>query len=177
MNTTTWIILLAMPFLITFAAGGISAAPWVPTLKRERDLILKHLPLIPGSVVYDIGCGDAVVLFAAVQKEPAIKAIGYEISLLPYLIAKWRARKYPNVHIGFKNFFKAPLGDADIVFSFLLPKCYPRLIKKLGRELKPDALVVVEAWPFPGIEPHQVIREEKILPVYLYTGAQLKNYA
>lgn len=176
MNTFSWFLLLISPFLVTFAAGGVSAAPWVPTLKKEREVILKQLPLKRGSIIYDLGCGDGVVLFSAAKQEPGIRAIGYEISLVPYLLGKIHSLFFKQVSIRYRNFFSAPIADADIVFCFLLAKCYPRLIKKLATELKPEALVVIEAWPFPGIEPLKTIEEDKTLPVYLYTGAQLKTY-
>ena len=176
MNNLSWFFLIISPFLVTFAAGGISAAPWVPTLKRERDILLKNLSLKPGMVVYDLGCGDGIVLFAAAKQEPGIRAIGYEISLVPYLLGKMHSLFSKQVSIRYRNFFKAPFADADIVFCFLLAKCYPRLIKTLAAQLKPDAIVAVEAWPLQGPQPYQTLTAEKTLPVFLYTGAELKKY-
>ena len=176
MDPISIVILIAMPFLITFAWGGISAAPWVPTLRVDRENLLKNLEFKPGQIVYDLGCGDGSVLFAIARLQPKIKAIGYEISLLPFLIAV--ARKYfggyTNVSIRYRDFFKAPINDADVVFSFLLAKSYPRLIKKFTKELKPEALLIVEAWPLPETKPEKTLTSKGLLPIYLYLGSQFK---
>ena len=98
---------------------------------------------------------------------------------MPYFIAKIRKvfnfNEYKNVKIKFRNFFNQNLGDADVVFIFLLSKCYERLEKKFAEELKDDALVVVEAWPLPGLEPYKKIKQEKLLSIYFYKGYQFKK--
>jgi SAM-dependent methyltransferase len=170
------IILIALPFLITFAWGGISAAPWVPTMKRDREHLLNNLDFKPGQIVYDLGCGDGSVLFAIAKRQPEIKAVGLEISLLPFWLALTRKYlgHYEQVSLRYQNLFKSSLKDADVVFAFLLPKCYPRLVAKFATELRPEALVIVEAWPLPNIEPEKTLMSDKLLPIYLYSGRQFK---
>ncbi len=176
MDPVTIAILIALPFLITFAWGGISAAPWVPTLKRDRDHLLQNLDFKPGQIIYDLGCGDGSVLFAIAKRQPAIKAIGLEVSLFPFFIALIRKYLggYKNVSLRFQNLFKAPISEADVVFAFLLPKSYPRLIAKFAKELRPEAMVIVEAWPLPNIKPEKTLTSEGLLPIYLYSGSQFK---
>ena len=165
--------------ILTFAIGAVSAAPWLPTKNKQRQALTEIIPLKKGNVVYDLGCGDGVVLFDLVKKNKEIKAIGFEISLLPYFIAKIRKvfnfNKYRNVKVKFRNFFKQNLEDADVVFIFLLSKCYARLGRKFANELKDDALVIVEAWPLPDLEPYKKIKQEKLLSIYFYKGHQFKK--
>lgn len=160
--------------ILTFALGAASAAPWLPTKNKQRQALTEIIPLKKEDRVYDLGCGDGVVLFDLARKNKEIKAIGFEISLLPYFIAKIRKlfnfNKYKNVKIKFRNFFREDLRDADIVFIFLLSKCYGKLEKKFETELKDDALVVVEAWPLPELEPYKKIKEDKLLSIYFYKG-------
>lgn len=163
----------------TLALGSISAAPWVRTRKRLREFIASRADLKAGDVVYDLGCGDGAVLFSLARKEPGIKAIGYEIAILPWalgLLTKALGRgAYANVSLRCRDFFGANLADADMVFVFLLAESYPKVVAKLAKELRDDARVVVAAWPLPNVEPERVERgAEDLLPVYFYRGSQLK---
>lgn len=175
-RTILYILLFAI--LATYAVGGILAAPWVPTRKRQRKWIADIVPLRDGDVVVDIGCGDGAMLFAFLDKNPRIKAKGFEISLLPYAIARLRVLSnvaYRSAKIRYRDFFRESLADADVVFFFLMEAAYPKVVKKLSRELKDDCLVVAKVWPLPGIEPIATYRTEGLLPIYLYRGGQFKT--
>jgi len=175
------IILYILGFLIlfTFAWGAVSAAPWLPTKKKQRQELTEIIPLEKGMTVYDLGCGDGSVLFDLARKNPEIKAVGLEISLLPYFIARLRKllhpKVYQNVQIKFRNFFREDLSRADVVFVFLLNKCYNRLVAKFYKELRDEALVVVEAWSFPEFEVENKFKEKNLLPVYFYRGRQFRD--
>lgn len=169
--------LLLVFILVAFAAGGFSAAPWVPTRRRERDVLLKEIPIEPGQVVYDLGCGDGIVLFQLAARQPNARYIGIEVAPIPLLVGLVRkvlaGAKAKNVTLRMRDLFALSYGDADVVFIFLLSDSYPKLMKKLAGKLKPDARVVVEAWPLPDIEPERTIREEGKLPLYIYSGRQI----
>lgn len=179
--TTGEIAIFGLAYVIvgTFALGGISAAPWVRTRRKLRDFIASRAELKPGDVVYDLGCGDGAVLFSLARKEPGIKAVGYEIAILPWalglLMKAFGGKKYANVSLRCRDFFGANLSDADTVFIFLLEESYPKVVAKLAKELRDDARVVVAAWPLPAVEPERKERgAEDLLPVYFYRGRQLK---
>lgn len=179
MGAETAIFAIIYVIVGTFALGGISAAPWVPTKRRQRARLAEVVPLKDGATVYDLGCGDGSVLFDLVKRNPTIRAVGYEISVLPYLIGLIRAAAggaaYRNVTLRYRDFFGQRTDDADVVFTFLLKDCYPRVMAKLAKELKDDALVVVEAWPFPGIAAERTVEGDRdLLPIYFYRGSQLK---
>jgi precorrin-6B methylase 2 len=172
------LILILAPILATAAFAGISAAPWLPTKPKQRRHLIDNLELKQNATCYDLGCGDGTLLFALARKFPTAKAIGYEISLLPFLIGTIRkfigGKKYKNVSLRFGNLFLKNLSEADLVLVFLLDKSYPKLKKKFSEELKDNAKIVVEAWPMPGIEPKKRLKEENLLPVFIYTGSQFR---
>lgn len=67
------------------------------------------------------------------------------------------------------DFLKKDLGDADVIFCYLMPKAMERLKKKFERELKPGARVISRAFPIHGWEPVEVFHFSKRSPkVYLY---------
>lgn len=165
--------------LLTFAYGAISAAPWVPSFPRDRKHFIDAIVWKDGMKVYDLGCGDGSVLFDIARRHPNMTCIGYDVSLLPLFLG-W-ARKlvggycYHNVYLHFGNLFAQHFNDADVVFIFLLAKSYPKLLPLLARELKDDAIVAVEAWPFPGVAYERMLKADKLLPVYIYSARSLKS--
>jgi hypothetical protein len=177
-------ILFGVAFIIlgTFALGAASSAPWLPTRKREREAVVAALASVfvarPNAVVYDLGCGDGVMLFSLADAFPGIRAIGYEIALPP-LIAGWirsalGGAKYRGVHLYWRDFFGQDLSDADVVFVFSTPRMHEKVLAFLSRTLRDDALVIVEAWPLPGVAHERKIGGgDGVLSLYVYSGKAL----
>jgi len=166
------IILVVLILLTTFIIAGRSAAPWVPTKGKNIARALEAADIKPGQTVVDIGCGDGRLVFAAAKK--GAKAVGYEISLTPYLIAKVRwlfSSQRKNVSIRFKNLWRVDLGHVDILYVFLLPQILGKLEKKLEKELRPSAKVVVHCWALPTWKPTFVSDVKNELRFYVYTRA------
>ena len=170
MPTIAFIILFVI--IASFAWGALLAAPWVPTLKAQRDLLVDHLAINPKATIYDLGCGSGSILFAFADRYPHARCIGYDVAIFPLLLGLFRKirspRAYRNVSLRFGNFFTKHFTDADVVVAFLMQKAYGKFIKKLSAELRPDTIIAFEAWPLPHHHPTQVIQGEKLLPWYVY---------
>jgi SAM-dependent methyltransferase len=166
--------------IATFAWGALLAAPWVPTLKKQRDLLVDHLDIqssrqkLPPTTftLYDLGCGSGSMLFAFADRYPHAKCIGYDVAILPLVLGwmqKFRhPKKYKNVSLRFGNFFTKHFSDADMVIAFLMQSAYPKFSSLLDRELKPNTFVAFEAWPLPDREPIQTIEGKNLTPWYVY---------
>ena len=159
--------LLLFLFLGTFAYAGILAAPWFPTWSRDMQRFLKLADIRPGQKFYDLGCGDGKLVFAAAGV--GAEAVGFEIALLPYLLAVTRSFYIKNARIKFKNFWNENLADADIVYVFLTPKANPRAKAKLKHELRKGTKVIAYTFLIDGWTPTRVDRENGRPPIYLYT--------
>lgn len=146
-----WLIFILFIFLGSFAYAGILAAPWFPTWSRDIERFLKLAEIKPGQKFYDLGCGDGKLVFAAAGA--GAEAVGFEIALLPYLMALSRSFYVKNSKILFKDFWKQNLSDADIVYIFLTPKINPKAKLKLEQELKPSTKVIAYTWPIDGWVP------------------------
>jgi len=113
--------------------------------------------LKPGEKIYDLGCGKASLLVLA-AKEFGAKGIGYELSLWPYLWSRFNIFiSRANVEVRMKNFFKADLSDADVVYCYLFPEIMARLEPKFAKELKPTARVVSYGFKLPNTEPVKIV--------------------
>lgn len=149
---------LFIVYLISFLWGGACGAPWIPSSKK---VILKMLELSgvkSGDIVYDIGCGDGRLVFAAAER--GAKATGFEVTPFFFIIAilkKYLFKKEGTILM--KNFFHQNLKDADIVFCYLTDKTMVKLDEKLRKELKKGCLVVSHSFQLPGWD----LKEEAML--------------
>lgn len=161
--------LLVFLILATAVYGAFSAAPWLPTKKRDVARMIALADLKPGDCVYDLGCGDGRLVFAAAKK--GAETIGIEVFILPYLYASVKSLFNKRTKILYGDMFNYDLSRADVVFVFLLKKSYKRLAEKLKKELRPGTRVVASCWDITELK-DKLVKEDKPsdqdLPIYLY---------
>src|SRR5918993_549012 len=128
---------------------------WVPTPPAVVDAMLKLADVKPTDVVYDLGCGDGVIVATAAQKYGA-KAVGIDIDPVRVKEATERAQKMgvsDKVEILEGDLFEADIQDATVVTLYLLQSLNIKLMPKLQKELKPGTRIVSqsfnmgESWP------------------------------
>ncbi len=161
------IVVIGVPTVYAMLFG----APWVPTPSLAVAKMVEKAKLKKGDKVYDLGCGDGRLLFEASRKK-GVQAIGYEISPLVYLIAVirnllngWKVKIY------FKSYMREDLSEADVVFLYLLPKAFKRLVTKFKKELKKGSLVISYAFKIDELELVERIernKEKGICPIWIY---------
>lgn len=153
---------LALPFT--------QGALYVSTSGTRIRAFLDTVPMAPGQLLIDLGCGDGRVLGSAWNRY-GVRAVGYELNLMAYCRARLRCIGKKGVKVVRSNFWKADLSRADVVFCYLFPDVMQRLAKKIRKEVKPGATVVSCNFPVPGIVAQQVLRPEGALhhdPIYIY---------
>jgi cyclopropane fatty-acyl-phospholipid synthase-like methyltransferase len=128
---------------------------WVPTPPTVVDAMLKLADVKPGDTVYDLGCGDGVIVATAAQKYGA-RAVGIDIDPQRVKEATERAQKMgvsDKVEIRQGDLFEADIQDATVVTLYLLQSLNMKLMPKLQKELKPGTRIVSqsfnmgESWP------------------------------
>jgi SAM-dependent methyltransferase len=128
---------------------------WVPTPPAVVDAMLKLADVKPTDVVYDLGCGDGVIVATAAQKYGA-RAVGIDIDPQRVKEATERAQKMgvsDKVEIRQGDLFEADIKDATVVTLYLLQSLNIKLMPKLKQELKPGTRIVSQsfdmgtAWP------------------------------
>ena len=172
------ILVIAYIFLITFALlTGLSTfktggAMFTTTHNSKIEKVLEAVAMLPGQVVYDLGCGDGRFLIAAVKKYN-VKAIGFEINPWAYVLSKLKVKLWTtNVSIHFKDFWNADLSSADFVFCYLFPDVMERLKEKLSQEIKAGAKVISCNFEIPGWRPEKIITPSHPVhndPIFIYT--------
>lgn len=169
---TIWLSILVFCFLMallgTYTYGGLKAAPWVPMRSRDLSRLDRLIPLKPTDRVYDLGCGDARTLIHALEKGVA-EAVGFEVSLIPYILARIKGRKHgKKCRILYRDFYTADLSHATVIFLFLSYKAHARLGKKFVKELKPGVKIATYVWPIEGWTPKVIDKTKNDLSLYIY---------
>jgi len=131
---------------------------------------LDAVTMKPGELLVDIGCGDGRVLRAA-RKRYGVRCLGFEINPIAFTKAKLLTMGRKDMEVRCRNFWKADLGEADIVSCYLFPDVMRRLGAKLGKELASGARVISFNFPIPGWKHEAVLRADSRLhndPIYIY---------
>ena len=122
---------------------------YVKTPAVNLDKILAEIDLPKESLVYDLGCGDGIVLFAA--EKLGYQAVGFELSIYPYLKCSLKKIfRHSTIKIFRKNFFQEDLSGARAVFIFLVDKVMAKTGEKLRSELRPKTTVVSYGFELPN---------------------------
>ncbi len=145
-----WLVLYFV--VLTFGAGAILGAPYLPILRRDSERMLDISGLKSGERLIDLGSGDGRLLKTAARR--GIRGIGYEINPILYavsLIVTWPERKLVTIHLA--NYWQIPLPPAEVIYVFLLDRHMMRLAAKLKSECDPDTQLVSYIFKVPEAEP------------------------
>ena len=99
-------------------------------------------------MVYDLGCGDGIIVATAAQKFGAT-AVGIDIDPQRVKEATDRIQKAnvtDKVKILNQDLFTTDISKATVVTLYLLPSLNQKLIPKLNKELKPGTRIVSQSF-------------------------------
>ncbi|OGH77527.1 MAG: hypothetical protein A3G08_01295 [Candidatus Magasanikbacteria bacterium RIFCSPLOWO2_12_FULL_47_9b] len=147
--------------------------PYVATPKKRLVSLMEHMAITKETIIYDLGSGKGDVLFAAEQFHPK-KLIGYELSPLHVWYTRFKAwMRQSNVRVYRQNFFTANIGEADIIYLFLVQSVVEKMWKKIQKEAKPGATIVVLSNTIPNQEGtfHPLLKDGVATPggIHIYT--------
>jgi SAM-dependent methyltransferase len=163
LNGIVFFIIIAI--LVTMLLA--SAAPWLPTRRKDMARVLALAKIKPAEVLYDLGCGDGRLITEAARAGAV--ATGFDISVMSYFMALVRiVLERSNARVVFKNFFRQDLSKADIVYLFLTPPAMPAVKNKFDRELKKGTRIISYAFSIPGLAPETIDKQPGRQTIYLY---------
>jgi hypothetical protein len=137
-------------------ATGRSLGRYAPTPRSVVERLVSFAPIGPDDVVYDLGCGDGRIVIASAQAG----ARGTGIDLDPARIAEAQAAAAAagvtaRVEWRCADVWSVDLSAATVVTIYLQGFAYPRLRKKLLRELRPGTRVLSHDFIFPDWPPER----------------------
>lgn len=143
-NSILLVVIIFLFFILSWVWPPDSPwAPWWTTKKPIAQAMCKLLKISKKDIVYELGSGNATVLFVA--SEFGARGVGIEIDLIRYWYSKiliHLKKTSKAITIYRRNFFKVSLSDATVVFIYLVPKTLEKLKPKLLKELKPGTKIV-----------------------------------
>ncbi len=167
-------ILIVGKMLFAFSLVSVfpitQGAMFHPSARIKVRTFLDHVPMKAGELLVDIGCGDGRVLLEA-RRRYGVRALGFEVNPLAYALSRIRTRGMEGIEVRLANFWKADIGDADVVFCYLFPDVMGRLGEKLRKELRPGAFVVSCNFPIPGWRHGELLYPGSSThadPIYIY---------
>jgi len=130
---------------------------FVPTPQVVVDKMLEMAEVTPKDVVYDLGCGNGIILVTAAKK--GAHAIGFDVD--PVRIRETQENIARNnvgrrAKVLQKDIFTVDLSGANVVTLYLLPRLNVKLIPQLEK-LKPGSRIVSHDFDMEGIKPEAVV--------------------
>jgi 2-polyprenyl-3-methyl-5-hydroxy-6-metoxy-1,4-benzoquinol methylase len=143
---------------------------FVPTPPEVVDAMLKLANVTAKDVVYDLGCGDGIIVTTAAQKLGA-RAVGIDIDPQRVKEANERVQKAnvtDKVKIMNADLFETDISPATVITLYLLPSLNQKLIPKLNKELKPGTRVVSQSFDMGEQNPPEKTVDVNGRMVYLW---------
>jgi cyclopropane fatty-acyl-phospholipid synthase-like methyltransferase len=147
-------IFICVKIVIYTYAYFFWGAIYVKTTDEKTNKILELLEIKFGQKTADLGAGDGRLVIA-MAKKGAI-AYGYEINPFLVYIGKRRIRDSKLNKTAFmhcKNLWHEDVGDFDAIVVYGMKHMMGLLERKLDKELKPGAKVVLNYFIFPNWQP------------------------
>jgi SAM-dependent methyltransferase len=169
---------LAVTLVLAAPAAAQQPAPlrepdviFVPTPAQVVTDMLKLANVTAKDVVYDLGCGDGMIVTAA-AKEFGATAVGIDINPVRVKEANERVAKAGvtnKVTILNEDLFTADISKASVITLYLLPSLNEKLIPKLNKELKPGTRIVSQSFSMGDRYPPEKEIKSEGRSVYLWT--------
>lgn len=150
-------------FMFFLTLAFVTGAPFVRSNKKATDAMIRLAKIKQGTKVYDLGSGDATLLFRAAS----LGATAFGLEINPFLVL-WTRLKIlfspyrTKIIVRWKNFWHADLSQADVVFVYLLPWRMETLEKLLKTQCKPGTRIVSNSFIFPSLKRLQEDRESHV---------------
>jgi cyclopropane fatty-acyl-phospholipid synthase-like methyltransferase len=144
---------------------------FVPTPEKVVAEMLKLANVTAKDVVYDLGCGDGMIITAA-AKDFGARAVGIDINPVRVKEANERIAKAgvtDKVKVLNEDLFTANISQATVVTLYLLQSLNEKLIQKLNKDLKPGTRIVSQTFSMGEKYPPEKTVESEGRSVYLWT--------
>lgn len=167
------VLFLALLAIVLVLVGTVrSKVPPMPTSAPVKRVMFSMMPAHINGTVYELGAGWGGLAVALARRYPDRPVIAVEISPLPWLVSRLRARLsgLKNLTVRYGDALKLDLADAGLIVCYLCPDVMAPLQEKLAAELPAGACVVSNTFALSGWQPSTAQHAEDLhrSPVYLY---------
>jgi ubiquinone/menaquinone biosynthesis C-methylase UbiE len=159
------IFLIAVALAVPFAHAQDSKTPcrilYVPSEQVVVDKMLDMAKVKKDDVVFDLGCGDGRIVVTAAKKYGA-KGVGVDIDpdRIQDSLKTMRLAKVGSDLVDIRQGDALKVKDlekATVIMLYMLPEFMEKLEPQMKKRLKPGTRIVAHDYPFPNMEPDQVV--------------------
>lgn len=148
MGDQAWVwLVLGLLLLLAYPSRAWNDAPLYPTGHNALQGLARAVPLPPGAIVLDAGCGLGHGLQALRQAYPGARLVGVEWSW-PLALATRLRCPWATVRRG--DMWKMDWRGLDMVYLFQRPESMARAWEKAEREMRPGTCLVSLEFPVDG---------------------------
>ncbi len=149
---------------------------YVPTEQIVVDKMLDMAKVTKDDIVYDLGCGDGRIVCTAAKKYGA-RGVGVDIDVERIKDSITTMKKFgvtrDDVDIRQGDALKVTdLERASVVCFYMLPEFMEKLEPQVLKRLKPGTRIVAHDYPFPNLDPDEVIEfrgPDRVHTLYMWT--------
>lgn len=156
---------------ITWSTVALGISP-MPSSRKARRAILSLTENTGLGPIYELGSGWGNLLFPLAKMHPQREVIGYELSLLPWLVSLSLCKVWglQNVTLYRRNFLQADLRHASLVVCYLYPGGMRKIEDKLADQSLAPQYLISHYFSLPS---YRAARSKTLgdlyqSPVYLY---------
>jgi hypothetical protein len=143
----------------------------MPTSAKAKACFLHILPPLkaPGNI-YELGSGWGTLALALAKHYPEHTVIGYELSPIPYLVTKLRAKlqNLKNLKLKRKDYHLESWDGAQLVVCYLYPKAMEKLKAEFHIKLRPGTWVISNTFAIPGWIPYHTYEVPDLYHTKIY---------
>ena len=145
----------------------------MPSSKKARKAIIRLTEDTGTGPIFDLGSGWGNLLIPLSKKYPQRKVVGYELSLIPWLVTRLfkKILSLNNLEIYQRDFLKADLSNASVIICYLYPEGMNLIEKKLISEKITNSILISNNFALASQQPEKTIQLDDLYksPIYLYS--------
>jgi hypothetical protein len=166
---------LVITISLIYSTFKLGISP-MPSSRKANNAMVDLLELTDTGPIIDLGSGWGNFVIRVATINPDRKVIGYEASLLPWLVSTLLKRilRLDNLTIYKENFFNADLSGASVLICYLYPQAMERIQNKLRIEQSNVGFLISNNFALPSQKPDKIIQIDDFYqsPIYLYKMAK-----
>lgn len=168
--TVVGLVLVAVLSIVwSTCRTGISP---MPSSKKARDEVLRLVDDTGLGPLFELGSGWGGLLILLAKKYPNRKIVGYEVSLIPWLVSVLLKKilKLKNIEVQRKNFLQEDLSSASVLICYLHPRGMSAISEKLSSDTVSANFLISNTFALPSFQPVKTVRLTDIYnsPIYFY---------
>tara|TARA_R110002124_G_scaffold70290_5_gene188763 strand:- start:1501 stop:1947 length:447 start_codon:yes stop_codon:yes gene_type:complete len=144
----------------------------MPSSKKAYQVMLRLIDETGTGAIIDLGSGWGNFVIPLAKRTPERQVIGYELSLLPWLISiiLKKALGLKNLRLHRKNFYHENLPAASVIVCYLYPEAMIKIADKLKQQQPNIAFLISNNFALPSVKADKKIVLDDFYksPIYLY---------